>query len=94
VGQKGESSQEYLAQETFSPLAELLPNRTAPELLYLDAKWCSLLSFGVSCDLLAEVLPLGDELNTMTLRNNLHRVTEQRDDRHGVRGIGGESVGE
>jgi hypothetical protein len=45
--------------------------------LYLEAKWCSLLSFGVSCDLLAEVLPLGDELNTTTLRNNLHRVAER-----------------
>ena len=65
------------AQETFSPLAQLLPNRTAPELLYLEAKWCSLLSFGVSCDLLAEVLPLGDELNTTTLRSNLHLVAER-----------------
>jgi len=27
--------------------------------------------------LLAEVLPLGDELNTTTLRNNLHRVAER-----------------
>jgi len=65
------------AQETFIPLAELLPNRTAPGLLYLQAKWCSLLSFGVSCDLLAEVLPLGEGLNTTALRNNLHRVAER-----------------
>ena len=65
------------AQETFIPLAELLPNRTAPGLLYLQAKWCSLLSFGVSCDLLTEVLPLGEGLNTTALRNNLHRVAER-----------------
>ena len=38
-------------------MAELLKERTAPELLYLEAKWSSLLSFGVSCDLLGEVLP-------------------------------------
>ena len=49
-------------------MAELLKERTAPELLYLEAKWSSLLSFGVSCDLLGEVLPIGDELNTTTLK--------------------------
>jgi hypothetical protein len=62
------------SERTFSPLAELLTERTAPELLYLEAKWCTLLSFGVSVDLLREVLPLGEELNTVTLRNNLHKV--------------------
>ncbi|MBC8168085.1 MAG: ISKra4 family transposase, partial [Bryobacteraceae bacterium] len=62
---------------TFSPLAELLKERTSPELLYLEAKWSSLLSFGVSCDLLGEVLPIGDELNTTTLRNDLHYVAER-----------------
>lgn len=62
------------AEKTFSPLAELLQERTAPELLYLEAKWCTLLSFGVSVDLLQEVLPVGAELNTVSLRNNLHKV--------------------
>jgi hypothetical protein len=64
-------------ETTFSPLAELLPERTAPELLYLEAKWCTLLSFGVSLDLLREVLPLGEELNTVSLRNNLHKVASR-----------------
>lgn len=59
---------------TFSPLSELLTERTAPELLYLEARWCSLLSFGVSRDLLQEILPIGEDLNTTTLRNNLHPV--------------------
>ena len=71
------SCQSIPSTQTFSPLAELLPERTAPELLYLEAKWCSLLSFGVSVDLLREVLPLGDELNAVTLRSNLHRVAER-----------------
>jgi hypothetical protein len=31
---------------TFSPLAELLPERTAPELLYLESKFASLMSYG------------------------------------------------
>jgi hypothetical protein len=62
------------ASQTFSPLAEWLPERTAPELLYLEAKWCSLLSFGMTLDLLEEVLPIGEELNTTSLNNNLHKV--------------------
>jgi hypothetical protein len=60
--------------KTFSPLAELLPERTAPELLYLEAKWCALLSFGMTLDLLQEVLPMEAELNVPSLRNNLHKV--------------------
>jgi hypothetical protein len=36
-----------------------------------------LLSFGVSLDLLREVLPLGEELNTVSLRNNLHNVASR-----------------
>jgi hypothetical protein len=62
------------AEQTFSPLAELLQERTAPELLYLETKWCALLSFGVTTDLLKEVLPIGEELNPTTIRNNLHRL--------------------
>ena len=60
--------------KTFSLLAELLPERTAPELLYLESKWCSLLSFGMTFDLLQEVLPMGEDLNVTSLRNNLHKV--------------------
>jgi hypothetical protein len=66
-----------VASQTFSPLAELLPERTAPELLYLEAKWCSLLSFGMTLDLLKEVLPIGEDLNVTTLRNHLHQVAER-----------------
>lgn len=65
---------EAVSEQSFSPLAELLPERTAPELLYLEAKWCTLLSFGVSTELLQEVLPLGEEINSMSLRTNLHKV--------------------
>ena len=60
--------------KTFSLLAELPPERTAPKLLYLEAKWCTLLSFGMTFDLLQEVLPMSEELNVTTLRANLHKV--------------------
>ena len=71
------------ASQTFSPLAELLPERTAPELLYLEAKWSSLLSFGMTLDLLKKVLPIGEDLNVTTLRNNLHQVAERMEDELG-----------
>jgi hypothetical protein len=41
-----------------SPLAECLPERTTPERRYLEAKWAALLPFGVTVDVLSEVLPL------------------------------------
>jgi hypothetical protein len=44
---------------TFSPLAAALPERTTPELRYLEAKFAGLASYGLSARLLAEVLPLG-----------------------------------
>jgi hypothetical protein len=34
-------------QASTSPLVELLPEHTAPELLYLESKWSSLISYGV-----------------------------------------------
>jgi hypothetical protein len=43
----------------------------------LEAKWSTLLSFGVSTELLQEVLPLGEEINSMSLRSNLHKVAER-----------------
>jgi hypothetical protein len=47
---------------TFRPLAGLLPERTTPELTYLQARFAGLVSYGVSATLLAEVLPLGRPL--------------------------------
>jgi len=45
-------------QKSFSPVVQLLPERTAPELRYLQTKWASLMSYGLTVDLLEEVLPL------------------------------------
>lgn len=59
---------------TFSPLTALLTSHTAPELLYLESKWASLVSYGMTVDLLKDVLPVDTSLNPKTVRNNLHRV--------------------
>src|SRR5262249_2621745 len=60
--------QEAAPRASTSPLAERLPERTAPELAYLEAKFASLMSYGLTVELLAEILPLGAELNTSPLR--------------------------
>lgn len=64
-------------RKSFSPLAELLTERTAPELAYMEAKWASLIPFHATSELLAEVLPLGQTLSTTSIRRKLHEVAER-----------------
>ncbi len=61
-------------KKTFSPLATLLTENTSPELLYLESKWASLMSFSVTVDLLKDVLPI-DWANISTVRRHLNKVT-------------------
>src|SRR5688500_7861570 len=49
----------------FSPLAELFTGHTAPELLYLESRWASLISFGMTAALLKDVLPVADTPETV-----------------------------
>ena len=53
---------------TFSPLAAVLPERTTPEVLYLESKFAGLVSYGLSAKLLAETLPLGRPLHATAVR--------------------------
>ena len=62
---------------TFSPLAERLPERSTPALLYLETKCASLMSYGLTAKLLAEVLPIGKQVKAETMRNHLHAVAER-----------------
>jgi hypothetical protein len=62
-------------KKSFSPLAECLPERTAPELLYLQTKWASLMSYGLTVEYLAEVLPI--QANMSTVFRNTHTVAER-----------------
>lgn len=64
-------------RRSLSPLAEALPERTTPELLYLEAKFAAQLSYGLTVDLLGEVLPIGATLSASTVRRHVHRVTER-----------------
>lgn len=60
-----------------SPLAELLKERTAPELAYLEAKFVSLIPYGMTAKLMAEILPMGNAISTASLHRNLEKVAER-----------------
>jgi hypothetical protein len=60
-----------------SPLAECLGERAAPELVYLETKFASLMSYGLTVELLAEVLPLANQINTTGVRRQVRRVSER-----------------
>ncbi len=53
---------------TFCPLAAALPERTTPELLFLESKFAGLVSYGLSAQWLAETLPLGRPLYASAVR--------------------------
>jgi hypothetical protein len=63
--------------KSVSPLAELLPERTSPELAYLETKFAALASYGLTLKLLEEVLPTGQALSTRTIRRQVHRAAER-----------------
>lgn len=65
--------------KTFRPIAALQIEPTSPELLYLESKWASLVSYGVTTKLLHEVLPVDEKLSDQTIRNHLHRVAEREE---------------
>jgi len=61
-------------QASTSPLRELLPEHTAPELLYLESKWASLVPYGLTVEALQDFLPVGTTLNASTVRRDTLRV--------------------
>lgn len=71
------SCEKSSSQHSFSPLAQLLTEHTSTELLYLETKFASLLPYGVTVDLLQDILPLDSQLNTTTVRRQTYKVTEK-----------------
>ena len=67
------------AARTFSPLNLLLTERMAPELLYLETRWASLVSYGMTADLLKDVLPIGSTADASTIRRHLHKVAARHE---------------
>src|SRR5436305_14252012 len=66
------------AWATLGPIAsELLPEHTAPELLYLESKWASLVSYGLTVTAFRDFLPVDAALNAMSVRRDTLRVARR-----------------
>jgi hypothetical protein len=61
-------------EKALRPLAALLPERTSPELRYLETKWASLAAYGLTTELLHEVLPIDQKYSANTVRNHTLRA--------------------
>jgi len=68
---------------SFSPLAELLQERSSPELVYLETKFAALVSYGLTVELLKEVLPISQELSTTAIRQRVRRTAQRLEDELG-----------
>ena len=62
---------------TFRPLIKLLTESTTPELLFLEAKWASLISYGLTARVLKDFLPLDETLNATTVHNHTLGVAQR-----------------
>jgi hypothetical protein len=81
------------AAKTFSPLNLLLTERMAPELLYMETRWASLVSYGMTAELLKDVLPIGSTADASTVRRHLHKVAARHDADLGDEQLGGLDAG-
>jgi len=62
---------------TVSPLRDLIGNRVAPERLYVETRWASLVPYASAAGLLVDILPLSSGTNATTLREHVLHVAEQ-----------------
>src|SRR5215510_2957980 len=68
---------------TFRPLNLLLTEPTAPELLFLETKWASLVSYGLTAQALKDFLPVEATLNATTIQNHTLAVAQRCEDELG-----------
>jgi hypothetical protein len=62
---------------SFRPLSSLLTESVAPELLFMETKWSSLVSYGLTVDALTDFLPLEVTLDVKTVRHDTLKVAER-----------------
>jgi hypothetical protein len=55
----------------------MLPERTAPELLFLETKWTSLVSYGLTVQALTDFLPVEASRSVSTVRTNALAVAQR-----------------
>jgi transcriptional regulator with XRE-family HTH domain len=58
---------QWATRPSWSPLRKLLPSRTAPELLMMEATWSSLVSYDLATKILKAFLPVDEKLSVSTL---------------------------
>ena len=62
---------------SFRPLSSLLRESVAPKLLFMETKWSSLVSYGMTVDALTDFLPLEVTLDVKTVRHDTLKVAER-----------------
>ncbi|WP_419901144.1 ISKra4 family transposase [Kiloniella sp.] len=65
--------------KTTSLLTDWIPDHNSPELQYIETKWASLMAYGLTSNLLKDILPVGTALNASTVRNHLHKVAKRQE---------------
>ena len=68
---------------TFRPLNALLTDGVAPELLFMETKWASLVSYGLTAQALKDFLPVDATLNATTIQNHTLSVAQRCEDELG-----------
>jgi hypothetical protein len=61
---------------TFRPLNALLTDSVTPELLFMETKWASLVSYGLTAQALKDFLPVDATLNATTIQNHTLAVAQ------------------
>jgi hypothetical protein len=62
---------------SFRPLSSLLPESVAPELLFMETKWSSLVAYGLTVEALTDFLPLDVTLDVKTVRHDTLKIAER-----------------
>jgi len=65
--------------KTVSLLTGWLPEHNSPELQYMETKWASLMAYGLTADLLKDILPVSESLNAATVRHHLHGIARRQE---------------
>ena len=64
------------AKQSFTPLAQLLPERTTPELLYLQTKWSACVSYRQAAALMTDVLPMEAAPSLAVLHRHVEQIAK------------------
>jgi hypothetical protein len=78
---------------TVRPLTALLTESTNPELLFLETKWASLSSYGMTARVLKDFLPVDETLNATTVQNHTLAVAQRCEEELGEEAGGGIEAG-